>query len=110
MVDEGELAVEKGDYAAVEAMVSLDYECDGKNREKFLETAKQVLDEYAPMSLMLMGEQITMESDDEASIRFLSIVTPEKGSRLPSAVKCRWKILLHKEEGDWKISGVKPVM
>ena len=109
LVDEGKRAVEEGDFVAVEARISLDYDFDRKDRAAFLDMARKVLDEFSPMGLMLWNVRITVEEGDTALVELLAIATPKERSRLPGTVKCPWKIHLIKEEGEWRVSGVKPV-
>lgn len=110
LVERGQAASEAGDYETVQAMISRDYRFEGRDRDAFLELAQSTLELYAPMKIMLFGEETFIGPEDRALVEFMAVVTPGEKSRLPGAVRCFWKIHLAREGDAWLVTGVKAAL
>lgn len=110
LIEQGKAAVEAGDCGVIDSMVASDYDFDGKDREAFMKQASKVLDKYAPMSLMLWNEKIMVLDEGGAIVELLAIATPKERSQLPGSVKCPFRILLDERDGEWKVTGLKPLL
>jgi hypothetical protein len=109
LLDRGKAAVEQGDYAAVDGMVSLAYDFDGKDRDAFMRLAKDTLKQFAPMRIIVLKQEVVLEGEDAALVKTTVIVTPGANSSLPGPYRGIWKLHLAREDFEWKVTGLKPV-
>lgn len=107
VISAGKEAAERGDAAAVDALISEHYDCERLDREAFLEKAKAVLQTYSPMEIMLLGEKVDFPSEGSAKVRLLAVIMPKGSSQLPGTTRSAWEVSLQKEEGKWKVVGIR---